>query len=79
MKTMTCRQLGGACEKQFHANTFEEIAMQSRKHGVEMLQKGDEAHVQAMNKMQSRMSSPEAMGEWFEGKRNEFENLPKDV
>ena len=25
MKTMTCKQLGGACDKEFHANTFEEI------------------------------------------------------
>ncbi len=25
MKTMTCKQLGGSCSKEFHANTFEEI------------------------------------------------------
>ena len=31
MKTMTCRQLGGACDKEFRANTFEEIAEQSKK------------------------------------------------
>ena len=29
MKTMTCKQLGGACEKEFHANTFEEIGASS--------------------------------------------------
>ena len=23
MKTMTCNQLGGACDKEFHADTFE--------------------------------------------------------
>ncbi len=26
MKTMTCKQLGGACDKAFSANTFEELA-----------------------------------------------------
>ncbi len=26
MKLMTCLQLGGACDKKIHANTFEEIA-----------------------------------------------------
>lgn len=25
MKTMTCRQLGGACDQVFHANTFEAL------------------------------------------------------
>ena len=44
MKTMSCKQLGGACEKEFHANTFEEIAEMSKKHGMEMFQTGDEEH-----------------------------------
>ena len=26
MKTMTCKQLGGACDLEFQAETFEEIA-----------------------------------------------------
>ncbi|MFT6972682.1 MAG: putative small metal-binding protein, partial [Roseivirga sp.] len=25
MKTMTCKQLGGACDHEFRANSFEEI------------------------------------------------------
>ena len=33
MKTMTCRELGGACDLEFHANTFDEIAQLSQKHG----------------------------------------------
>lgn len=32
MKTMTCKQLGGACNKEFHANTFDEIAEASKSH-----------------------------------------------
>jgi len=28
-ETMTCKQPGGACDKKFHADTFEEIAAQS--------------------------------------------------
>ncbi len=31
MKTMTCKQLGGACDKEFQANTFEEMAELSKK------------------------------------------------
>lgn len=50
MKSMTCNQLGGACDKVFRANSFEEIAEQSKKHGIEMFQKGDKPHLEAMNK-----------------------------
>jgi hypothetical protein len=45
MKTMTCRQLGGACDMEFHANSFEEMAELSKNHGMDMFQKGDEAHL----------------------------------
>ena len=78
MKTMTCKQLGGACDKEFHANTFEEIAEMSKKHGTEMFQKGDEAHLQAMNDMKELMENPEAMKNWFEDKRKEFELMAND-
>ena len=73
---MTCKQLGGACDKEFNANTFEEMAEMSKKHGMEMFQKGDEAHLKAMNEMQELMQSPDAMSEWFENKRSEFNALP---
>ena len=78
MKTMNCNQLGGACEKKFHANTFEEIAELSKQHGMEMFQKNDEAHLKAMNDMQALMQKPEAMNNWFESKKKEFEALPED-
>lgn len=78
MKTMNCKQLGGSCEKEFHANTFEEIAEMSKQHGIEMFQENDEAHLNAMNKMQQLMKNPEAMKDWFESKKNEFEELPED-
>ncbi|MFZ4800240.1 MAG: DUF1059 domain-containing protein [Bacteroidia bacterium] len=74
MKTMTCKELGGACDLEFSANTFDEIAMMSKQHGMEMFKVGDEAHIQAMNKMQEMMTNPSAMMEWFESKRKEFES-----
>ena len=72
MKTMTCKQLGGACDKEFLANAFDEIAEMSKKHGMEMYQKGDEDHLKAMAEMQELMKSPEAMKAWFDNKRKEF-------
>lgn len=78
MKTMNCNQLGGACEKEFHANTFEEIAEISKQHGMEMFQAKDDAHLNAMEKMQELMKTPEAMQNWFDNKKKEFDALPED-
>ena len=77
MKTMTCNQLGGACEEEFQANSFEEISELSKQHGMSMFQQKDEAHLAAMQEMQQLMQSPDAMTQWFENKRKEFEALPE--
>lgn len=78
MKTMTCNQLGGACDKEFYANSFEEIAEMSKQHGMEMFKKNDEAHLRAMNEMKKLMQEPDVMKTWFENKRKEFDALPED-
>ncbi|MFN0729933.1 DUF1059 domain-containing protein [Polaribacter gochangensis] len=72
---MTCKQLGGACDVAFSATTFKEIAELSKQHGMEMFQKQDVAHLQAMGKMQELMQSPEAMQQWFSERQKEFEAL----
>jgi len=77
MKTMTCWQLGGACEKEFLANTFEEMAELSKQHGMEMFQNHDAAHIDAMQKMHVLMKNPNEMNKWFESKRKEFDSLPE--
>jgi predicted small metal-binding protein len=78
MKTMTCRQLGGACDVEFRAASFEELAEQSKRHGMDMLRKGDRAHLQAMEEMKSLISDPAVMKQGFEGKRQEFDSLPDE-
>lgn len=78
MKTMTCKQLGGACDETFSANTFEEMADLSKQHGMEMFQKGDEAHLKVMGEMKAMMEKPGAMEEWFAAKRKQFEDQAED-
>ena len=78
MKTMTCRQLGGVCDVEFHADSFDEMAELSRQHGMEMFQKGDQAHLAAVEKIKSLIADPKAMKQWFEGKQQEFDALPKE-
>lgn len=76
MKTMTCRQLGGACDKEFKADTFEAMVEQSKKHGIEMVQSGEQAHMVAMKNAKEKMSDPKAMAAWIDYKRKEFDALP---
>ena len=77
MKKMTCHQLGGACDMEFQASTFEEIAEMSKKHGMEMFQKGDKPHLAKMNEMRELAQAPGAMNKWFEEKRQQFNALPE--
>ena len=78
MKTMTCKDLAGACDAEFHAATFDEMAELSKKHGMEMLEQGDQAHIKAMEKMKELMSDSAAMKEWFETAQQTFESLPEN-
>jgi len=73
---MSCKQLGGACDKEFHADTFEEMSELSKQHGMAMHQKNDAAHLKAMQEMGELMKAPNEMKKWFESKRKEFEALP---
>ena len=78
MKTMTCKQLGGACDKVFQAETFDEMAELSRAHGMQMYQEGDEAHMKVIQEMMVLMHNPEEMQKWLEGKKAEFAALADD-
>ena len=79
MKTMTCKQLGGACEKEFQANSFSELVEMSKQHGMEMFMNQDAGHLDAINKVQALMQKPEAMQAWLEEKQAEYNALPEDI
>ena len=78
MKTMSCKQLGGACDKLFSANTFNEISALSQSHGKEMYENADEKHLQAMSEMSELMKDSNKMQSWFESKEQEFNSLPEE-
>jgi len=56
MKTMTGKDLTGACDLEFQVETFDKIAEMSKKHRMEMFEQGDRAHLDAMGKMKALMS-----------------------
>ena len=75
---MTCKQLGGACDKEFHASTFEEMKQMSQKHAHEKYKKGDEKHMKVMKEMMELMKNRETMKKWMNDKEKEFNALPNN-
>ncbi|HEY5639866.1 MAG TPA: DUF1059 domain-containing protein [Dehalococcoidia bacterium] len=78
MKTMTCKQLAGACDQEFHAATFEEMGELSRRHAMQMAGSRDKGHIEKMDEMKGLMNQPGAVEEWFKKMREEFDALPED-
>jgi hypothetical protein len=74
MKSMTCNQLGGACEQVFSGKTFEDLAAQSQQHGKVMFGANDGPHMAAMGAMMNIMKSGE-MESWMAARKAEFEAL----
>jgi len=74
MKKMTCKELGGACDLVFEADTFEEIAEQSKAHGTEMWQTKEPTHMKAMEEMSAMMQKPEEMQKWMEERMEIFQS-----
>ncbi|GIU48218.1 MULTISPECIES: hypothetical protein [Shewanella] len=78
MKTMTCKQLGGACDERFKADTFEDMAQLSKLHGMAMFQQQEPAHMKVMAEMSHLMQDPAAMQAFMDDKRKQFDALPND-
>jgi len=75
---MTCKQLGGACNEEFKAETFEEMAELSRAHGMKMYSEGDKPHVKVIEEMIKLMTDPGGMQKWVDNKKALFASAPED-
>ena len=58
MKTMTCAQLGGACDLPLQGATADEVIQLQDKHLKEAVAGGDAAHEPALNDMKGRWKRP---------------------
>jgi hypothetical protein len=74
MKSMTCKELGGACEQIFSGESFDQLAAQSQQHGREMFGANDAPHMAAMSAMMELVKSGE-MDSWMASRRAEFDAL----
>ena len=80
MKTMTCKQLYGPCDALIRGQTPEEMMENSKKHAMDMVAKGDEAHINAMKAMgeSHKQMDEEAVKQWMEKFRQDFAAVPDD-
>ena len=78
MKTMTCQQLGGACDLPLRGSTADEVIKAQDKHLKEAVAAGDTTHEQALEEMKGRWKHPiKGMG-WYKNTKREFAELPED-
>ncbi len=78
MKTMTCAQLGGACELPLRGDSADEIIKLQDTHLNEVVDAGDDAHKEALKAMKGRWKHPiKGMG-WYKETKATFAALPDD-
>ena len=79
MKTMTCSQLGGACELAFHGADANEIIHAQDRHLREVVAAGDSAHETALRDMKGRWRRPVSGMKWYKKVQRDFAALPSDT
>jgi Protein of unknown function (DUF1059) len=77
MKTMTCRQLGGPCDHEFHGASADELIKAQDRHLREMVGGGDDDHQPALADMKGRWKNPIAGMGWYRRTKREFAALPQ--
>lgn len=78
MKTMTCKQMGGACDTAFRGSTADEVIKAQDKHLREVVANGDELHRGARTAMQGRWKNPISGMKWYMKTKKAFAALPEE-
>jgi predicted small metal-binding protein len=78
MKTMTCQQLGGACDLELRGETADEVIKAQDRHLREVVASGDASHEKALDDMKGRWKHPiKGMG-WYRDTKKQFAAHPDD-
>ncbi|WP_299037444.1 hypothetical protein [uncultured Pseudokineococcus sp.] len=76
MKTMTCRQLGGACDVEHQGKTADDIIIANDRHLKEAEKAGDASHQLARDAMRARWRHPKKSLGWYRDVHRTFAGLP---
>jgi len=77
MKTITCKEFGGACDMEFHAEEFTVMINQISEHTTKMAKEGDLPHQKAMQKRTKMMKEGTNVNKWVQEKYDTFMELPE--
>jgi predicted small metal-binding protein len=78
MKTMTCQDLGGACDLALRGESADEIIKAQDRHLKDAATGGDAAHESAHREMQGRWKHPKKSLDWYTATKKAFAQLPED-
>ena len=76
MKTMTCRDLGGACDLALLGADANEIIQAQDRHLREVVAAGDADHEPALRDMKGRWRRPISGMKWYKKVQRDFAALP---
>jgi hypothetical protein len=79
MKTMTCRELGGACDLAHHGGDANEVIKAQDRHLREAVAGGDSEHETALREMKGRWKRPVSGLKWYRQVQRDFAALPADA
>jgi predicted small metal-binding protein len=78
MKTMTCSQLGGACDFPHVGEDANEIINAHDRHLREAVAAGETDHEPALSDMKARWRRPVSGMKWYRKVQRDFAALPSD-
>lgn len=78
MKTMSCRQLGGACDVAHNGADANEIIQAQDQHLKDAVAAGRADHEQALKDMKGRWKRPVSGLKWYRQVQRDFADLPVD-
>lgn len=78
MKTMTCRQLGGACDLEHRGETADIVIKANDRHLREAEKAGDATHQPARDAMKGRWRHPKKSLGWYRDVQKNFAELPEN-
>lgn len=79
MKTMTCEQLGGACDLAHQGEDHNDVIKAQDQHLKEVVAQGDTAHAPALKDMKGRWKRPISGMKWYRQVQRDFEALPESA
>jgi hypothetical protein len=78
MKTLTCRQLGGPCDRGHRGDDANKVIQAQDRHLREVVAAGDTDHEQALAEMKARWRRPVSGLKWYRRAQRDFAALPHE-